>query len=106
MSELTRRQSLFAERFSELCLVAVSSGYLIAFDYGYRNAECNSVVGGHPRSLHTMRLAHDLILRDKEGNVLGERDHAKLHSIWSQMGGADMIIGDAGHYSFEWQGMR
>lgn len=106
MSELTKIQSLFAERFSELCLVAVSFGYDIAFSDGFRNKACNKAIGGHPQSLHTMRLAHDLILRDKEGNVLGEMDHERLHRIWFQMGGAAMISGDSNHYSFAWKGMR
>lgn len=102
MSKLTETQHIFAVRFSGLVVVASTMGYEVAFGDGYRD---DRVTYGHPKSLHRMRLAHDLVLR-KNGKVLGDEAHSKLHDVWKAMGGARRIEGDLNHYSWRWGNMR
>lgn len=101
-SELSNTQHVFAVQFSVLVLQADAIGYNVAFGDGYRDDRC---AYGHIDSLHKLRLAHDLILK-KNGIVLGEKDHSKLHDVWDGMGGAQRIEGDLNHYSWAWGTVR
>ena len=84
-------------------------------DYARRSREENERIGGHPNSNHLHRLAVDLILDwsddgDRTWHLLEDGSHPVwryLHGHWeSRFGGAPMIPGDAGHFSFDHEGVR
>lgn len=105
MSKLTDAQHEFVIAFSELMFIAEALGFKIAYSDGYRDEQCNK--GHHPSSLHTLRLAHDLILRSQDGKkVLGAPAHNILHDKWDVLGGAKRIKNDTGHYSWPWGRVR
>lgn len=105
MSDYTAKQSLFAKNFCELVLEAIDIGYQVSLRDGYRGPTCNKLVGGHPESLHLDSMAHDLLLRDKHGELLDDYAYNLLHDIWERKGGNKRIKGDLGHFSWPHNGM-
>lgn len=113
MSALTDKQAKFARMFGALLVYAsaVSDEYQVRLGDAYRDKKYNKSVGGHPRSLHTSRLAVDLIVdRNINGKWVLQKKrcwfHGVLHEYWDSIGGAEEIPGDSGHFSLAHRGMR
>ena len=79
-------------------------GYNVVEDQGKRCDDCPNT---HPRSVHKVGLAIDLILYDDEWEPIWFTiDFEKLHDFWDFIGGAERITGDLGHFSLEHGGVR
>lgn len=85
----------------------------LRLDWGFRDPETNARVGGHKKSLHMDRMAQDVTVYEYAGNdwtVADAETTAEvlsiLHDIWDDMGGAERIPKDMGHFSWPWHGMR
>lgn len=103
MSILFDKQTEFCRKIAVLKLVAYEMGYTMTEGDGYRDERVHY---GSPNSLHRKRLAKDLNIF-KDGVWLKDGSgHDEIHRVWSMMGGADPIPGDANHYSLEHEGRR
>jgi hypothetical protein len=103
-SELGAYQERFAESFGELLIYARSQGIKVRIKDAYRDPRLHGEFGekrgyGAAHSVHKVSLAIDLYTQD-------DNDHVRLHDFWDSIGGAKRIVGDLGHYSFEWMGRR
>lgn len=114
MSEIIRLQNEFCYKAGHLIGAAENKGIPLRFGHAWRDHRVYKIVRWafehgysdglpqpkcHPTSQHFDRLAVDFITKV-------DADHAELHRIWSAMGGAPAIPGDAGHYSVARGGMR
>ena len=119
MGELADRQAEFTKAIFEFGfrnnpLVLDDVLYRMRLSFSERTPEENKRVGGHPRSTHLSRLAVDLIVDRSTDNgrawaVAGGDDPIwhLLHERWElDYNGAEIIRGDAGHFSFEYRGVR
>lgn len=103
---LGQRQRKFTLMLADLIHYAYSNGYELTLGRGYASQKANKADGGHPKSLHLVRLAQDLNLF-KNGEYLTDgTGHDELHDFWDSIGGAERIPNDLNHYSVEWEGMR
>lgn len=118
MSELLKKQHLFASLLTRLLVWLHASGYQVSVDEGYRpkvTAEHYASIGkGSKNSLHTLKLAQDLNLfrggvlltKMEEYRAVGEFWKA-LHPL-CRWGGdfTGTTGGDARHFSIEHQGRK
>ncbi len=122
MSRLGDKQARFTVCINLLSLWAHSTPQAdgtprrIRDGYAYRNVACNDAVRGNPRSLHTSRLARDLILDfDIKGKWTYQRTtkaYAELGAYWKALnplarwGGDFSRSPDGNHFSFEHGGIK
>jgi hypothetical protein len=105
---LRQRQSRFAKLVAHLILYAYDHGYEVTFSWAYRPEPCNTQIGGHPRSLHTKRLAIDLNLFHHGRYLTSTLAYEPIGLHWESLdtgcrwGGR---WGDGNHFSMEWEGM-
>lgn len=104
-SELVRKQHEFTRMMALLLLQAEAMGYMVALSDAYRDPR---VPYGHPRSLHRLRLAVDLILRDADGTYLTKTaDYKPLGEWWESIGGSwGGRFSDGNHFSLAFGGMK
>lgn len=114
MSELTDKQARFSQMLGALLVYAAAMGspYRVRMDWVYRDKRANAAVGGHSKSLHTQRLAVDLIIdRLVNGKWVYQRKETPFHSFlgdyWKRIGGEwGGDFGDPGHFSLGHKGMK
>ena len=112
---LREKQSLFTRLHARLILHAISLGYETTHGYTYRSPEENERIGGHPGSLHMLKLAADLNLfrfneaQQKWVYLSSTESHRELGEWWEQQhelcrwGGR---FGDGNHYSITHGGRK
>lgn len=120
MTELTlsQKQRIFPLRIARLIEELPSLGYEVAFAEAYRSpeqADQNAAKGiGIKNSLHTLRLAIDLLLF-KDGIYLTKSEDYKLAGdFWKSLSwggaiccwGGDFAMPDGDHFSIEHNGVR
>ena len=107
MSKLLEKQFKFSLMVTRLVYFAESEGYKISLGYAYRDPEGNKLIGGHPKSLHTKRLAIDLNLF-KDGVYLKKtEDYTPLGEYWESLGGSwGGRFNDGNHFSLEHKGIK
>ena len=110
---LSKKQALFSVAVANLILYADGLGYELTLADAYRDPRLHGAYGvkkgyGHKKSNHKKRLAVDFNLYI-DGEYITESEHEAwgvLHQYWeTHLGGATMILGDAGHFSFEHKGI-
>ena len=75
-------------------------------DEGKRCKDCPNT---HPESTHKVGLGQDYILYGPGGQwpyPNADTILSEAHDLWDLLGGAPRIIGDLGHFSIEWNGVR
>jgi len=83
-----------------LILEAERRGYSVTFGDAWASA------GHMAGSNHYRRLAIDLNLFKDGRYITDDEGHKELHEWWvDKCGGAEMIAGDANHYSFKHNGV-
>lgn len=121
MSELVRKQAVFATRIANFITLLSKEGYVVSFGEAWRpkwvaeEYAKQRGADGRPRgisnSLHIDRLAIDLVLR-KRGMILDGDDYLEAGLLWESLstpedksawGGR---FGDANHFSIEHGGRR
>lgn len=108
---LRQKQSRFVRMLGQLIEFAYENGYELTLGDGYRDPRVFGIHGeskmgayGKSYSNHKVKLACDLNLF-RDGKFLQEdKDHAPLHDFWESIGGGARILGDANHYSLEYNG--
>jgi hypothetical protein len=106
-----QKQALFAVTLAKLILWATDNGYEITMGRGFESAEANKADAGNPKSLHLIRLAHDLCAF-KDGVYLRDTVDYKPLGDWWQAQGKDFAWGgtftksDGNHFSFKHGGMQ
>lgn len=110
---LGQKQRLFTKLIAELILWAYEQGYEISLDWAYRPpavAELYAKIGiGIRSSLHTSRLAIDLMLFRNGVWLSATPDHLPIGEKWETMhplcrwGGR---FGDGNHYSLTHGGVK
>lgn len=103
--KLSDKQQRFSNAIS--LLIAYADYLHIGLTFGdcYRGPNVNY---GHPKSTHKSRLAVDFNIfygGEYKTGVEANRLHNKLHDFWDLLGGANRIIDDLNHYSFEHDGV-
>lgn len=93
---LRPKQVIFTKAIARLMLHAEVLGLELTFGDAYRDPR---VTYGHKYSTHRSRLAVDF-------NLPNDIGHDKLHDYWDTIGGAERILEDLNHYSFEHNGIR
>lgn len=111
---LGSRQRAFTRAIAVLILFAYDE-FNVELTVGdaYRDPKVHGKLGekkayGAKNSVHKLRLAIDLNLF-VDGEYIRSGAHPvwkRLHITWEQLGGAKAIVGDANHFSFEWEGYR
>lgn len=108
---LGEKQELFSFLVAQLIIFAYSRGYGVRMAWAYRSPEANALIGGHPNSNHTRKLAIDLDLF-RDGEYLTESsDHEPLGVFWESLHpecrwGGRFSNPDGNHYSLEFEGMK
>jgi hypothetical protein len=114
MSELLNKQFLFTAYVCRLIAQAFKLGYRVTLGEAYRTPEQaarNAAKGvGIKNSLHTDRLALDVLLFDKDGRYLTRTEDYEPLGVWwetqhplARWGGR---FGDGNHFSFTHGGRR
>ena len=106
---LRQKQSEFTLAVADLVHQADSLGYETTFGYTYRSPEENERIGGHPQSLHMLKLAIDLNLFRDERYLSSTLSHLPLGEWWEKQNGLARWggrWGDGNHYSFEHGGRK
>lgn len=107
---LGNEQRDFTRMLGMLLRYAHYRGYGVTLGRGYVSKEENARVGGHPKSLHMLKLAQDLNLFTSEvdGDFLTKtEDHKELGEYWEVLGGTwGGRFGDGNHYSKSYKGMK
>ena len=106
MAETTSEKQ---RRFTKAIVRLIQFGHDIGYEFTlgdcYRSKHCTH---GHPKSCHRSRLAVDLNLFIEDEYITdgGHEAWYILHKKWRELGGSEMIDGDANHFSFEHEGVR
>jgi hypothetical protein len=90
------------------------NGYAVAIDMGKRCPDCKV---GHPKSLHKLGLAADILLyqdmnrdgdlNDTEDYITNSSDYLPMGEYWERIGGSwGGRFNDGNHFSLEWNGMK
>lgn len=113
---LVEAQRAFALAVADLIMHAAALGFQPRLGEAYRTpeqAEWNAQHGtGIAHSLHTQRLAIDLLLDSDEGVWLQKTEqYAPLGAWWKTRHplarwGGDFSKPDGNHFSFEWNGVK
>lgn len=105
--KLSEKRIDFSAKISLLILFLQKRGIYAAFDQVKR---CDDCPVGLKNSCHKSGLAADLIfyLKTNKGMEYTTSDdlHSMAHDYWDELGGAERIQNDLGHYSFEHNGVR
>lgn len=96
---LGQAQEKFSLMIAKLIIWAYENGYQIRLGEGYDDDNTGHMKG----SLHYIKLALDINLF-RDGVLLGEADHNRLHDAWDALGGGKRIPHDLNHYSLGWEG--
>lgn len=100
---LGKKQEIFSRSLALLLQFAFAQGYDV------RMGAVERKEGGHPNSLHKVRLAADLHLF-RDGEYLDKtEDHKELGRFWESLSSLHSWGGhfdDGNHYSIRHQGMR
>lgn len=107
------KQAKFASMVGDLLRFVDSlEDVRVRMSWAYRSPQANRICGGIPGSLHTARLAIDLVLdrRMDDGRWEWVRDsepYAVLGEYWEGLGGAwGGRFGDGGHFSLAHGGKK
>ena len=101
---LRDKQSLCVVMGGRLIAEATALGYQLPLGDAYRDPR---VPYGHPRSLHTLRLAIDLNLFKDVRFLVATADHRPLGEWWESIGGTwGGRFADGNHYSLAHGGMQ
>lgn len=104
---LRQLQSKFAHNVILLMLTAEGMGYEVTLGDAYRDPDYNKAIGGHPKSLHTRRLAIDLNLFRRGKYLKTTEAYRPLGEWWEARGGAwGGRFDDGNHFSFEYEGVK
>lgn len=113
---LSEKQRRFTWLLAKFLLWSYEQGYSFTLGEAYRTPEqaaLNAQKGtGIRKSLHTIRLAIDLNLFDREGKYRPDPEaYAPLGAYWKSLHpncawGGDFKSKDANHFSFEHDGIR
>ena len=116
MSDLRENQARFMTMLGQLlAYVETLDGYRVRGDWLYRSPQANNLAGGIADSLHTQRLAIDLVL-DKR-NAAGvwvwqqrSEDYEPLGVFWESIGGTwggrFKPVPDGVHFSLAYGGRK
>lgn len=115
MSAYSQQQSIFFFNFCRLGLWLEEQGYEVGQGEGWRPPEVAAIYAskgtGSKNSLHTDRMAHDIVIR-KDGVEVGPDDYKRAGTAWKALDklnrwGGDFTgktAGDFQHFSMEWGG--
>jgi hypothetical protein len=111
---LSQKQARFMFTFARFVVWieehhAKKHGYIITFGDAFRDPRVHGHIGqkmayGHPNSAHKLKLAVDI--NCIKGGKLVADFYPELHDQWDKMGGAERILHDLNHFSFEHNGVR
>lgn len=103
---LGQKQRKFTLMLADLLHFAYANGYELTLGRGAVSEAANAADGGHPKSLHLLRLAQDLNVFKNGVFLTDGSGHDELHDFWDSIGGAPRIADDLNHYSLAHEGMR
>lgn len=104
-------QSRFLYDLARLIIYAHKLGYAVTDGRGFVSPEANRAEGGKEKSLHLLKLAHDLCFF-KDGVYLRATEDLQIFGDWWKAQGPDHAWGgdfknnpDSDHFSIKYGGM-